>query len=271
VILRKFNAGSWWPRVRWGRGGRIVTADLHKWVGLWTVAFNLIFGVTGAVIGLEGLARKYFVPANARPPAVAAIASLPPGTLESLMTRATQLVPETEATEASLPYRRNGLVKVEVEHAPSRLVREHASYVLFNAATGEALEVYDATKSSAAARVYYAMEPLHFGRLGGAMWVKLLWGLMGLSGGFLSVSGFVIYAVRKRNSVAFPRSRARNVAAVVTQTQIDGGRHASSSHADRRGRWPRVFVRPRREVRIPEPPVRHEAAAATMGDERHDY
>jgi uncharacterized iron-regulated membrane protein len=32
------------------------------------------------------------------------------------------------------------------------------------------------------------------------MWVKLLWGLMGLSGGFLSVTGFVIYVLRKRKA-----------------------------------------------------------------------
>jgi uncharacterized iron-regulated membrane protein len=252
---------------------RIVTADLHKWVGLWTVAFNLIFGVSGAVIGLEGLYRKYVMSPPSRPPSLGAVASLPPGTIEPLMKRATQLVPGTEATEASLPYRRNGLIKVEVEHSTAKLLREHASYVLFNAASGEAIEIYDASKSPAAARLYYAMEPLHFGRLGGAMGVKLLWGLMGLSGGLLSITGFVIYIVRKRNSVAFARSRARNVAEVVTQT--NGGRHASSSHADRRGRWPRVFARPRRESRVSEPAVRQlivrQPEQAAVGDERHDH
>lgn len=213
MMFRKFNGGSWWPgAIRWGRGTRIVAADLHKWVGLWTVAFNLIFGVTGAVIGLEGLARKYFPPESSRPPKLAGVASLPAGTIETLMARATQLVPGTQSTEASLPYRRNGLVKVEVEHATASLVREHASYVLFNAASGEPVEVYDARTSGAAARLYYAMEPLHFGRLGGAMWVKLLWGLMGLSGGFLSVTGFMIYAIRRwpkrRAAAAAPRKRA---------------------------------------------------------------
>lgn len=265
MIFRKFNAGSWWPRVRWGRGTRIVAADLHKWVGLWTVAFNLIFGVTGAVVGLEGLARKYFPPARSRPPSLAAIASLPPGTVQSLMSRATQLVPGTEATEASLPYRRNGMIKVEVEHATANLVREHASYVLFNAASGEAVEVYDAAKSPVAARLYYAMEPLHFGRLGGAMWVKLLWGVMGLSGGFLSVTGFVIYVLRKRISVASSGSRARNGS--KTSLQPFGGLHAPS-HAHRRGRWPRVFPRLRRDIRLPKPIQREEAR---VGDERHDH
>ena len=78
--------------------------------------------------------------------------------------------------------------------ATRRLVREASSYVTFDAATSQPIEVYDATRVGPGVRLYYAMEPLHFGRLGGAMWVKLLWGLMGLSGGFLSISGFARYA-----------------------------------------------------------------------------
>jgi uncharacterized iron-regulated membrane protein len=257
--------------VRWGRGTRIVTADLHKWVGLWTVAFNLIFGVTGAVIGLEGLYRKYVMSPATRPPAIAAIASIPPGRIEQLMSRATQLVPGTVSTEVTLPYRRNGLIKVEVEHHALKLVREHASYVLFNAGSGEPVEVYDASKSGVAARFYYSMEPLHFGRLGGAMWVKLLWGLMGLSGGFLSISGFVIYAVRKRNSFASARGRARNTGRHTSGHS--GGLHATP-RLHRRGRWPHVFAGARRDHRLPEPAEREQPAErepAAVGDERHDH
>jgi uncharacterized iron-regulated membrane protein len=272
MMFRKFNAGSWWPRVRWGRGARIVAADLHKWVGLWTVAFNLIFGVSGAVIGLEGLYRKYVMTPAPRPPSLAAIASLPPGRIESLMSRATQLIPGTVATEATLPYRRNGMIKVEVEHATTKLLREHASYVLFNAATGETVQIYDAAQSSPAARFYYAMEPLHFGRLGGAMWVKLLWGVMGLSGGFLSITGFMIYALRKRNSFASARSRALNTGRHTSAAEHSGGPHASS-RPHRRGRWPHVFPGARRENRIAEPAEREPAGRepAAVGDERHDH
>jgi len=42
-------------RVRAGAGRRIFHMDLHKSVGLWALAFNLMFGVTGAVLGLENV------------------------------------------------------------------------------------------------------------------------------------------------------------------------------------------------------------------------
>jgi uncharacterized iron-regulated membrane protein len=221
MIFARFNRGSWRPTVRRGKGARIALADLHKVVGLGTAAFNLMFGVSGAVVGLEGLYRKTFPPDAARPPRLAPVASLPGGRIEAIMERASQLVPGTEATAVLLNHRRNGLVKVEVEHATRRLVREHASYVLFNAATGDPVEVYDATRASPAARFYYAMEPLHFGRLGGALWVKLLWGLMGASGGLLSITGFAIYVLRKRKAGAFRPAAAGAAAAIPAKAPVD--------------------------------------------------
>jgi uncharacterized iron-regulated membrane protein len=204
LIFARFNGASWRPRgVRWGRGGRIVTGDVHKLVGLGTVAFNVIFGVTGAVLGLEGIYHKYLAD---KPPAVkrAAVARLPEGRIDELVGRAQELVPGGQPNAIMLNHARSGVVRVDLWPTTGHLVREASSYVMFDAKSGEPAEVYDATKAAAGVRLYYAMEPLHFGRLGGAMWVKLLWGLMGLSGGFLSVSGFVIYALRKRTPRAVP-------------------------------------------------------------------
>ena len=197
VIYRKFNKGRWWPSVRWGRGRRIVWADLHKGVGLGSVAFNVMFGVTGAVLGLEGLALRYM--AKAPPPArLERVASLPAGRVDEFARRARELIPGAEPSFAALQHRTTGRVRVHVEHGWGDLVKERESYVEFAAASGEVLKVRDARSHSAAARFYYAMEPLHFGRLGGAMWVKVVWAAIGLTGGFLSVSGYVIYFARRR-------------------------------------------------------------------------
>ena len=56
-------------RVRRADGRRIFHMDVHKAVGLWTLAFNLMFGVTGAVLGLENLYYRIW-PAAPRSPAV---------------------------------------------------------------------------------------------------------------------------------------------------------------------------------------------------------
>jgi uncharacterized iron-regulated membrane protein len=84
---------------------------------------------------------------------------------------------------------------------------------LFDASTAEPVEVYEATAAPAGMRLYYAMEPLHFGRLGGAMWVKLLGGLVGLSGGFLSITGYIIY-------IALRRKRRSTASAIAAQAQL---------------------------------------------------
>jgi uncharacterized iron-regulated membrane protein len=109
-------------------------------------------------------------------------------------------VPGSQPNAIVLGHARNGTVRVDLWPTAAHLIREQSSYVVFDAKTSRPAEVYDATKAAAGVRFYYAMEPLHFGRLGGAMWVKLLWGFMGLSGGFLSVTGFVIYVLRKRQA-----------------------------------------------------------------------
>jgi uncharacterized iron-regulated membrane protein len=191
-----------------------VTADLHKVVGLGSVAFNVMFGVTGAVIGLEGLARRYM--AKEAPPArLARVESLPAGRVEEFVRRTRELIPGGAPTFVALQNRTSGRVRVVVEHRWADLVKERESYAEFAARSGEVLKVHDARGDSAAARFYYAMEPLHFGRLGGATWVKVLWAGMGLSGGFLSVTGYVIYFARKRGRrKGAKRSAAKGAGAV---------------------------------------------------------
>ena len=208
MIFARFNANSWRPKgVRWGRGQRIVWADVHKLVGLGSVAFNIVFGVSGAVLGLEGIYHKYLAE---KPPAVrrATVAQLPAGGIDAFVDHARALVPDAQPTAVLLNHARAGIVRVDLWPTTSHLVREMSSYVVFDATSAAPIEVYDATNAPAGVRLYYAMEPLHFGRLGGAMWVKLLWGLMGLTGGFLSISGFVIYVLRKRK----PKPRAAGAA-----------------------------------------------------------
>ena len=201
VIFARFNANSWRPRVRRGRGSRIFLADVHKVVGLSSVAFNLVFGVTGAVLGLEGIYHNS-IAQKERPVRRTAVAEIAPARIEQCVQTALARIPGTRAAGVDLAPK-TGTIRVRVEHGALKLVKEHQSSVTFDAGSGAVVAINDATRNSAGARVFYAMEPLHFGRLGGALWVKLLWGLMGMSGAFLSITGFAIFLLRKRK----PRSR----------------------------------------------------------------
>lgn len=200
VIFRRFNKGSWWPSIRWGRGLRIVSADWHKTIGMATLVLSLIFAVTGAVLGLENLWHRYLKPEPQRVHYPDRIAADLPGILEQCVRRAPEIFPGAggfEVSDLSLPRDDRPIVTVHVEHPAHHLVREHTSYVQFNSTTGEVFAVEDARQAGVGARLYYAAEPLHFGRLGGLMAVKLLYAFMGIAIGGLSITGYMIYVARK--------------------------------------------------------------------------
>lgn len=197
MIFTRFNGRRWKPMFRRGRGRRIALADLHKIVGLSSVAFNIMFGLSGAVLGLEGVYFKYFAE-RTRLQKHNSVAVLATSDVQKCVDAARSLVPTGIPAGVGLNNRKTGLVKVEMVHQDAQLVRELSSYVVFDAKSLKPIETYDASKAAVGVRLYYAMEPLHFGRLGGSIVVKLLWGLMGLTGGFLSISGFAIFVLRQR-------------------------------------------------------------------------
>ena len=57
LIYARFIKGVKWWRVRRGRGPQVSSSDWHKLIGILSLAFNLVIAVTGAVLGLENLAR----------------------------------------------------------------------------------------------------------------------------------------------------------------------------------------------------------------------
>ena len=233
VIFTRFNKNSWVPRIRWGRGPRIVIADWHKTIGMTTLLLSLIFAATGAVLGLENLYHRYFKEeaaeqASQRPERTAPDA---PGILEASIARALQEIPATAvASQMTLPREDRPIVTVHVEHPTLSLIREHTSYVTFNSMTGDVIEVYNAAHSGVAARLYYASEPLHFGRFGGSMTLKVLYAATGILIGFLSISGYIIYAARKWKKWFAPAPGMAPIAPrakAVSTTQATEGAEAS--------------------------------------------
>lgn len=202
AIYKPFNRNTWFPLFRRGRGWRVIAADLHKILGVGALLFNLLFGLTGAVVGLENLNRWLQIkPAVIRcRPFPEPVATLEPGVILRCLDRARQIFPNCRPSWVRLQHKKNGTIKVEVEHKTSALIKEGVSFATFDARTMDLVESYDGERASGIGRVYYAAEPLHFGRLGGFLWVKILWATMGATGGFLSISGYLIYFARQRRA-----------------------------------------------------------------------
>jgi uncharacterized iron-regulated membrane protein len=63
------------------------------------------------------------------------------------------------------------------------------------------LFIYDVRRQSFGDQLYYVQEALHFGQFGG-MTLKILYAVLGLTTGFLSITGFLIYLKRKEAKAA---------------------------------------------------------------------
>lgn len=85
--------------------------------------------------------------------------------------------------------------------------RSNPSLVTVHALTGEILYRQSTRDARPITRAYNWVDPLHFGYFGG-IWTKVLWVVLGLTSGFLFVTGFMIWILKRRPSRK-PRRSAR--------------------------------------------------------------
>ncbi len=190
-------------RIRRHHSRRIFHMDLHKAVGLWSLAFNLMFGVTGGILGLENLYNRFWAPrAESAAPREVRMAPVPrdltPG---GVMAHLVALDPQFHPTSIEVSPR--GPVIVRGDH-PGAFTAEGASTYAVMPATGEVTAAVDARRVAWPTYLYNLLDPLHFGYFG-ERWgfitgylVELLWFVAGLAPGVLSISGGVMWLLRQR-------------------------------------------------------------------------
>jgi uncharacterized iron-regulated membrane protein len=203
----------WWS-IRRERGFQISTSDWHKLVGILALAFNLVIAVTGAVLGLENLAR--YAPAVSQaihPRPARQLTPEPPASLEGTVpvsyaiAQARAAVPRLRPLYVNLPRAKKRHYTV-FGNMDGRIEMEGASQVGVHALTGAVYMRHLTPDMAGTARVYNWMDPLHFGYWGGVA-SKIFYLIFGLTTAFLSISGFIVWYMKKR------RRRARPVALKV--------------------------------------------------------
>lgn len=185
---------------------RQVFADWHKLIGVLTLFFNLMIGLTGAWLGMQSNYMKWFGikdPSNLKLPRVIAPAEdlALQVDIEQALVRARAefpaLVPKYVA------YSANGERTVSLHgDVPGQAYEIERNKIVFDKVTLQAKHKFDIHRSGAGARLYMVQEALHFGNFGG-FWVKFIYLFLGLTSGFLSVTGFYIYL--KRNAKRFAK------------------------------------------------------------------
>ena len=201
LIYGNFMKRQAWPDVRKKVGMRIVMADWHKLLGISALAFNLVIAVTGAWLGLQPwLMRAFDIKTPNAYTAPVIMESKEDKALEidwsQVFTSVKTEFPELIPSDISLSS--NGSATITVRGNISGLVYERNINTLVLSKTDyKPQHKYDVRQKPFSHKLYFVQEALHFGDFGGLL-LKVIYAILGLVSGFLSISGFVVYLYRRK-------------------------------------------------------------------------
>lgn len=166
-------------------------SSLHRIVGVWALVLNLLLVVTGTFLAWKVTVSGFNPPAAPQTPTVTAPID---NALEEIKGMKADFTP----TYIRLPLNEQAQVVVYgvYENDPFYF-SEFGNYFLVDHRTGKISGETKITEADLPTQLANTLIPLHFGQYGG-IWSKLLYALVGLSGPFLSVSGFIIWQQGKK-------------------------------------------------------------------------
>lgn len=211
IIYRRKFRGLFRIRLRHGR--RTFFSDFHKVLGIWTIGFNLIMGSTATVFAIkdsshffgEGKGGRISSGKVAKPKDVEAIGAS--GSLDIAVARAESAVPGMTVQRVSIPQRANEAAKVSGSVSGAVLPQQKVNIEVM-ASDGTVGKISDGRQSSAGEKFINVLKHLHFAELTegygtfAEYGLKILWVILGLSPGLLSLSGAMMYFLRKRARIS---------------------------------------------------------------------
>lgn len=186
--------------LRWGRGARLLFSDVHKFVGITTVAFNLLLGFTGAYWNLTHLVGHWLA-GDPPQPKIEQRLYADTLSLDALAADAAARLPGFRGNFISLPSdpAAPALTFWGAVEPRGALTSPYGSTVVYDPQTGAHRATADLRAAGWWLRVVDSFRPLHYGTFGG--WpVRVLWCLGGLTPGILATSGFCLWWLRRRRA-----------------------------------------------------------------------
>ena len=218
IAYRKFWRG-FFTRPRFGRGGRILLGDLHRIIGLWTVGFLLVIGLTGTWYFYNfplvrfGLAPDVLGSQPESPMLTdAELNALGPDTPKrlsgvALVNAALAAYPDLTVTGLMPPMNLNMPFVVYGERG-EYLHGRNPNAIYVNPFTGAILGAHLSEHLHLKQYIFETMSQLHHGELVPPRWgsgallaMKCVWFLCGAGASFLCVSGLLIFLKRTRKAL----------------------------------------------------------------------
>jgi len=179
---------------------RLWTGALHRLLGVWSLLFLPIIGVTVVWYLLEwdGLLKWADGEVTTRAGSLHDLRSIDGADLDRWIDLADRELPGLRLTSVYLPWTSGDAVYVSGQWR-ARLVRERANSVSIDPVSDRVLSVSKADEMGWRERWTHTADPLHFGGFGGLA-TKLIWFIAGLALTALCFSGVSVYAARMGNA-----------------------------------------------------------------------
>jgi Uncharacterized iron-regulated membrane protein len=206
LIYGNFMKKQSWPKLRKTRDMRIIMADWHKILGISALAFNVVIALTGAWLGLQPWLMRWL---EIKTPNTfkAAIVMEPEAdktmhvNWNEILKTAKKEFPALQPRQLSSSTNGSGTVTVRGNIA-GQIYERDINVLVLSKTDYRPIFKYDVRQQPPSHKFYFIQEALHFGDFGGLM-LKALYALLGLTSGFLSISGFVIFLLRRQKKKKF--------------------------------------------------------------------
>jgi uncharacterized iron-regulated membrane protein len=211
IIYRGRLAAFWRRSIRLDRGWRTGVADLHPWLGVLSIYFSLVLGLTGAIYAWK-TAPNYLGAPKPAPAARFNLAQLAP--IEPMLARARERFPAAELFRLAFPNTAKAPLTVTLLHRDAPVWRKF-SRVELDPVTGAVRAVRDARLAAPGEKFAAMLAPLHFGLYGSPL-TKWLYVLGGFSPALLAASGIAIWMLRRHRRGSAETRAALREPAVLT-------------------------------------------------------
>lgn len=172
------------------KNSRSFYSSLHRTVGVWALIFNLLLVITGIFLAFAVVRSGLNPPAAPQTPVVTASA-------EKFLKGLEQEHPDFDPTYIRLPLKKGAAIRVYgMYNDDLPIYSEFFNYFEADASSGAIISSQKIREADLLTKLDSMLIPLHFGQYGG-WFTKILYCLVGLTGPFLSISGFVIWQKKK--------------------------------------------------------------------------
>ncbi|SMD08236.1 PepSY-associated TM helix domain-containing protein [Pedobacter africanus] len=198
LIYGDFMKKQPYPKIR-KKNTRILMADWHKILGISALAFNFVIACTGAWLGLLPKFMSWFgvkSPDHFQAP-IFMDKKEDAGMVvhwDEVFKAVKQHFPELKP--GYMRASEDGSATIEVHGSiEAQIYERNINALVLSKKSYQPLHKFEVAKAAFADKLYAVQEALHFGDFGG-LGLKILYAVLGLTSGFLSVSGFVVYLYR---------------------------------------------------------------------------